>query len=183
ENWLTAERAHWKRRSVDVLVRCCDQLLATGALADATQAAQGGLERDSHSDTTVRAVMRCLALAGDRAGALKEFQGFAARLKADVGTEPDTETRALAERIRLEKAWRLPQTVGPGTTQARRGPLVGRAAELERLVDAWTACRRERRAAVGGVRGAAGVGKAPLAGGGGAGGGLRGAVGGGGPGV
>ncbi|PYO82353.1 MAG: hypothetical protein DMD65_09065 [Gemmatimonadetes bacterium] len=67
ENWLTAERAHWKRRSVDVLVRCCDQLLATGALADATQAAQGGLERDSHSDTTVRAVMRCLALAGDRA--------------------------------------------------------------------------------------------------------------------
>ena len=163
ENWLTAERAHWKRRSVDVLVRCCDQLLATGALADATQAAQGGLERDSHSDTAVRAVMRCLALAGDRAGALKEFQGFAARLKAEVGTEPDTETRALAERIRLEKAWRLPQTVGPGTTQARRGPLVGRAAELERLVDAWTACRRERRATVAVVEGDAGMGKTRLA--------------------
>ncbi|PYO82357.1 MAG: hypothetical protein DMD65_09070, partial [Gemmatimonadetes bacterium] len=65
--------------------------------------------------------------------------------------------------MRLEKAWRLPQTVGPGTTQARRGPLVGRAAELERLVDAWTACRRERRATVAVVEGDAGMGKTRLA--------------------
>jgi len=163
ENWLTAERAHWKRRSVDVLVRCCDQLLATGALADATQAAQGGLERDSHSDTAVRAVMRCLALAGDRAGALKEFQGFAASLKAEVGTEPDTETRELAERIRHERPLRVPQRVGPGTAEARRAPLVGRAAELERLVAAWATCRKERRATVAAVEGDAGMGKTRLA--------------------
>src|SRR3989441_4774203 len=104
ENWLTAERAHWKRRSVDVLLRCCDQLLATGALADATQAAQGGLERDSHSDTAVRAVMRCLALAGDRAGALKEFQGFAASLKARSEETSELQSRLhLVCRLLLEK--------------------------------------------------------------------------------
>src|SRR2546430_12770884 len=39
ENWLTAERGPWKPRSVDGLVRCCDQLLGTGALADAPHAA------------------------------------------------------------------------------------------------------------------------------------------------
>src|SRR5438034_11307668 len=103
--------------------------------------------------------MRCLALAGDRAGALEEFQGFAARLKADVGTEPDTETRALAARIRLEKAWRLPQTVGPGTTQARRGPLGGRPAERGGPGDAGTPCRRGRGRTGAGAEGAGGRGK------------------------
>src|SRR5881296_1258997 len=54
ETWLTTERAHWKRRSVDVLVRCCDEWLAAGALAEATRAAQDALGRDSHSDAAVR---------------------------------------------------------------------------------------------------------------------------------
>ncbi len=166
ENWLTAERAHWKRRSVDVLVRCCDELLGTGALAEATRAAQGALERDPHSDAAVRTVMRCVALAGDRAGALQEFQAFAMRLKAEVGTEPDTETRALAERIRHEKTWRLPDRVRAGGawgTESRRAPLVGRAAELERLGDAWATCRRQGRATVAVVDGDAGMGKTRLA--------------------
>src|SRR6266566_3946542 len=163
ENWLTAERAYWKRRSVDVLVRCCDELLATGALAEATQAARGAWERDAQSDAALRAVMRCLALAGDRAGALKAFQTFAVRLKAEVGTEPDAETRELAERIRHERPLRVPQRVGPGTAEARRAPLVGRAAELERLVAAWATCRKERRATVATVEGDAGMGKTRLA--------------------
>src|SRR6266540_1641529 len=150
----------------DFLVRCCDELLVTGALAEATRAAQGALERDPHSDAAVRTVMRCVALAGDRAGALQEFQAFAMRLKAEVGTEPDTETRALAERIRHEKAWRLPDRVRAGGawgTESRRAPLVGRAAELERLGDAWATCRRQGRATVAVVDGDAGMGKTRLA--------------------
>ena len=72
DNWLTAERAHWTRRSVEVLVACADRRLAAGALTEATGAARAALECGSTpSDAALRALMRCLALADDRAGALK----------------------------------------------------------------------------------------------------------------
>src|SRR2546426_1049137 len=109
-------------------------------------------------------------VAGDRAGALECYETFAARLAEEVDTEPDTDTKALAERVRRERAWRLPVGAGAGragvgeaATQSRRAPLVGRARELARLLEAWTACRRDRRAAVAIVEGDAGTGKTRLA--------------------
>jgi DNA-binding SARP family transcriptional activator len=163
DDWMTAERAHWRQRSVEVLIRCAEQLLAAGALTGATETARRALALDPLSDAAARAVMRCLALAGDRAGALEQGEIFARRLKAEVGTEPALETRALAERMRHERMWRLPQHLGGAPAEARRAPLVGRAVELERLVESWAACRRERRAAVAVVEGDAGLGKTRLA--------------------
>ncbi len=163
DDWMAAERAHWRQRSVDVLIRRAEELLATGGLADATQVAGRALALDRTSDAAVRAVMRCLALPGHRAEALEQFRAFAARLKAEVGTEPDAETRALAERVRHERTWRVPASARSAAGESRRAPLVGRAAELERLVAAWTACRRERRAAVVVMEGDAGMGKTRLA--------------------
>src|SRR5439155_834699 len=130
-NWLTAERAHWTRRSVEVLVACAVKRLAAGALAEATRAAQAALERGSTpSNAALRALMRCLALAEDLAGALKLYEDCAARLRAELGAEPDTETKALAERIRQGRTWRLPERVrdGEGAADSRRPPLVWRAA-------------------------------------------------------
>src|SRR3989442_811550 len=113
---------------------------------------------------------RQVPLPGDRAGALECYETFAARLAEDVDTEPDTDTKALAERVRRERAWRLPVGAGAGragvgeaAAQSRRAPLVGRARELARLLEAWTACRRDRRAAVAIVEGDAGTGKTRLA--------------------
>src|SRR6267378_4315371 len=123
-------------------------------------------ELDWRPETAVRSALRTLALAGDRAGALALFKAFASRLKRDLGAEPDAETRALAERVRLEKTWRLPQAVGDADARrsgSRRAPLVGRALELERLTGAWTACRAKRRATVAVIEGDAGAGKTRLA--------------------
>ncbi len=115
----------------------------------------------------MRAVLRCLALAGDRAAALQRFEEFAARLKAEVGTEPDAETQALAERVRRARTWPLPkrdavEASAVAAAHGRRGPLVGRSAELTQLLDAWARCRRDRRAALGVVEGDAGMGKTRL---------------------
>src|SRR5712691_5333850 len=170
EDWMTAERALWRGRSVDALLRRADELLGTGDLMGAHETAQRALGLDPTSDVAVRAAMRCRALGGDRAGALECYETFAARLAGEVDTEPDTDTKALAERVRRERAWRLPVGAGAGAGRAageaaesRRAPLVGRARELARLLEAWTACRRDRRAAVAIVEGDAGTGKTRLA--------------------
>jgi len=166
DNWLAAERQHWCRRSVDVLVHRAEQLLAAGDVASAHEMVQRARELDWRPETAVRSALRALALAGDRAGALALFKAFASRLKRDLDAEPDAETRALAERVRLEKTWRLPQAVGDADARrsgSRRAPLVGRALELERLTGAWTACRAKRRATVAVIEGDAGAGKTRLA--------------------
>src|SRR6266851_1520438 len=125
DDWLAAERQHWCRRSVDVLVRRAEQLLAAGNVAAAYDTVQRARELDWRPETAVRCALRTLALAGDRAGALALFKAFA--------------------------------------SASRRAPLVGRALELARLTDAWTACRAKGQATVVVIEGDAGAGKTRLA--------------------
>src|SRR5205823_5594438 len=97
--------------------------LARGDLAGAEDAARRAEQIDEHSDVAVRARLRALALAGDRGQALKAFAAFAERLQRDLGAEPDAETRALADRIRQGRAWRLPETASaPTGPESRRAP-------------------------------------------------------------
>jgi len=164
DDWMTAERTHWQRRSVAVLECLSTQLLARGDLVGAEDAARRAEQLDEHSDVAVRARMRALALAGDRGQALKVFTAFADRLRRDLSAEPDAETRALADRIRQGRRWRTPETAGAAPTgpESRRAPLVGRHAELERLVATWAACRAGRLG-VAIVEGDGGTGKTRLA--------------------
>lgn len=166
ENWLAAERAAWRARSVDALIRHGEALLGAGLAQDAADAARRALALDPTSEPAVRAGMRSLALAGDRAGALAQFDAFAARLATEVGAAPDAETVALAERVRRERVWRRPPRGAPGgewVVESRRTPLVGRGPELERLYAVWEACRLGPRAAVGLVAGDPGTGRTRLA--------------------
>lgn len=162
--WMASERTHWRRRSVELLVAVATGALAGGDPAAAYDAARRAQQLDEHSDLAVRAAMRALALCGDGGRALAEFAAFAARLESDLGGTPDAETQALADRIRGGRGWRLPehvQAAGTGS-ESRRAPLVGRAAELERLGVAWTASRRGRLG-VAIVEGDGGTGKTRLA--------------------
>ena len=166
DDWIAAERAFWRARSVDALIQRVEQLLRAGSVAPARAVAQRALGLARDSDRAVQAVMRCSALAGDRAGALAQFQAFAAHLSSEMGTEPADETKALAERIRRERVWRLPPGRATGEEVAatqQRAPLVGRAAELERMLEVWGACRRKRCPAVVILEGDAGTGKTRLA--------------------
>src|SRR6266513_748978 len=152
DDWMTSEREHWRRRSVEVLLWRADELLAGGDVAAALELGERALELDRESEAALRALMRGLALAGDRAGALKRFDSFATRLERELGTAPAPETRALAAQVRLERTWRLPKGGAAASTgeEPRRVPLVGRVRELAQLVEVWTACRRDRRPPRGG---------------------------------
>jgi DNA-binding SARP family transcriptional activator len=163
EHWLAAERALWRTRAVDALIRQSDVELGRGRAAEAVSLARRALALDRNADVAVRASMRALALAGDRAAALAAYEAFVTRLAAEVGGTPDAESVALAERIGRERAQprHLERAASLGA-ESRRAPLVGRAAELERLGEVWAGCRRAGRAAVGVVTGDAGTGKSRL---------------------
>src|SRR2546423_7229149 len=143
DDWMTAERTRWQRRSVAVLERLSTQRLARGDLVGAEDAAHRAEQLDEHSDVAVRARLRALALTGDRGQALAAFTAFAARLQRDLGAEPDAETRALADRIRQGRGGRPPPKgrAGPPGPGARRAPPGGRGGALGRLAAARAACR------------------------------------------
>src|SRR5437764_1201781 len=151
-------------RPVAILECLSTQRLARGDVVGAEDAARRAEQLDEHSDVAVRTRLRALALTGDRGQALAAFTAFAGRLKRDLGAEPDAETRALADRIRQGRGWRLPETVraAPTGPESRRAPLVGRSGELERLVTTWAACR-DGRIGVAIVEGDGGTGKTRLA--------------------
>ena len=164
EEWLAAERMHWRRRGVEVLVGCAAALLRAGRTADASTMAERAAVLDPRSDLAMRELMRALALVGERAVALERFDGFARRLEEELGVPPEPETLALAARIRRERSARPaePARTRRDTGAESRRPLVGRAAELARLLDAAATCREERRATALVLEGDAGSGKTRL---------------------
>jgi DNA-binding SARP family transcriptional activator len=161
EDWLAAERAAWRSRSVEALVRCAEELLAAGQARDAAAAGQRAQSLDPRSDVVARTLMRSLALNGERAAALECYQAFAARLQEEFGVQPDPETVALSERVRRER----PPPAGRPKGQAvfdRRLPLVGRESDLGRLLAAADSCRMQHRAVALVIDGDAGSGKSRL---------------------
>ena len=158
DDWMSAERAYWQRRSVEVLVSESGKALSSGDLETAEQAARAAEELDPASAVAVRALLRALALAGDRGRALATITAFAERLKQN-GETPDAETEALAARIRDDRTLRLQAP----RSESRRAPLVGRSAELDRLVGTWDRCRQGGRGGVVLIEGHGGTGKSRLA--------------------
>ena len=166
EDWLGAERGAWRRRSVEVLVRHAQELARNGHPSDGATTARRALALDPLSDTAAAATVHALALAGERGAALETYEAFVARLAAQVGSAPSESLVALAERVRNEKAWKLPAGIEPEQrrgAESRRTPLIGRERELTALLGLWETCRSERRATVAFVGGEAGSGKTRLA--------------------
>lgn len=157
ENWLAVERVFWRTQALEALVSCAEAQLARG---DAVAAARDGLRAlrfDPTSETAARTAMRALALAGDRAGALRVADGVARALHDALNARPSAETARLVERIREARVGRRLLAASP--TARPRPPLCGRTAELEGLGAAWERVRREGIGQVVLVEGEPGEGK------------------------
>ena len=155
EDWLEAERRHWRAREVDVLAHRAEELLAQGSTTLAIVVAEQALALDPLSERAARAVMRSRLLSGDRRGALECGHRFAARLKSELGLEMSAELRHLRD---VADAPVAESRAGRIASQAERTPFVGRERELARLLEVWAACRETRRAALSVVTGDPGAG-------------------------
>jgi len=163
ENWLTAEREHWCRRGVEVLVQAAESLARVGKPQEGSGLASRALGLLPTSELALRAALRCRSLVGDRSGALELFERFQARLAEDVGVEPGEETRALMERVRRERAPRPEvRATFAEAESAIRPPLEGRGDELQRLLTLAGESARGRRGVLLVLEADSGMGKSRL---------------------
>jgi len=160
EDWLAAEREQWRRRGLEVLVRCADALARAGKTSEACGVAARAVALEPTSETAFRAALRSLSLAGDRSGALDLCERFHAHL-AELGLTPGEDSRALIERVRRQREVRRDVTLD-GDDLFVRPPLGGRAGELGRLLEEAARAARSRRPVVVLLEGESGVGKTRL---------------------
>lgn len=162
EEWLSRERRSWNERAVDALLRLAQAELDSGSQRAAAGAARRAVAIAPCAEAAVISLMRALALDGDHAGALREYDDLASRMAAEVGTRPSASCSDLAERIRRTPGV-LRSRGREQPSDRRRAPLIGRSAELERLIAAWRLGRDAGRAGATFLVGDAGVGKSRLA--------------------
>jgi DNA-binding SARP family transcriptional activator/tetratricopeptide (TPR) repeat protein len=155
EDWVLTERQEQLRREAALF----DELIGRAQRAEDYVGAVGWARRRcalSPLDEPAHCVLlRAMAAAGDRAGAVAAGREFVERLRAELGVGPVAATRAaLAE---LADAPIAPVRGGPGGQAA----LFGRRRELAVLNEAWSMARAGRGRVVV-LTGEGGIGKTRL---------------------
>ena len=104
EHWLERERSRLSGRAHGALLKLAAESEAAGRLDAAIEWTRRALGIREGDEPTVRRLIALLDNAGDRAGALREYERFAGVLSAELDSDPAPETRTLiaAVRARLE---------------------------------------------------------------------------------
>lgn len=164
EQWALVQREAVRQRAWDALAHLSRRYQAQGNLDQAIASARRQLDLDPLNEISQRQLMRLLADGGQRSAALAQYEQSRALLQADLGVDPEPETRELYERLKAGRAY--PAAVAPAAgpppahnLPAQATPFIGRRAELAHLADQLTdpACRLLA------IVGPGGVGKTRLA--------------------
>ncbi len=99
EEWLRQERERLHGLALKVMADLTARQLRNGRVAAAQATARRQLELETWSESAHRQLIEALALAGDRGGALAQFDRCREILQAEMGLSPEPETVALVERI------------------------------------------------------------------------------------
>jgi DNA-binding SARP family transcriptional activator len=175
EEWaLIAREAHRERllEALERLACSCEQI---GDSDGALEWSRRAIAVDPLSEDAHRGLIARLAASGDRARALMVYRALAERLRRELSVAPSAATRALVEQLRTDGEQRpsadpvaaprdpagAPAFADPVAAPAPQ-PLIGRARELDRLLEAWSGVQAGAGAVVS-VCGDAGIGKTRLA--------------------
>ncbi len=143
ERWLDGERSRLKGQAAHAAWSLVEQAEAQGDLAKAGEWARRATAFVPDDEAALRRLIALLDRAGDRAGAIREYEAFAKRLREDYEAEPAPETTALIESVRARQQANgavLPSV--PVTKQAAAAPVTSVTVEARR---SW----RTRRLAAG----------------------------------
>lgn len=102
EEWAERQRTRLERLLKKAFRGLVSQHAGDDRTPEALLAARAWVETDPLDDEGNHAVIELLAASGQRAEALRHFDGFAERLQRDLELTPVDETRALVDRIRAE---------------------------------------------------------------------------------
>jgi DNA-binding SARP family transcriptional activator len=102
ERWVDSRRAKYARTFRRACREVLDRRLGTRDFAGAIAVAERWTANDPTDDEAQHRLIATLAVAGERAEALRQYETYA-RLLAPDGLEPLDETRQLVERLRTER--------------------------------------------------------------------------------
>ena len=99
--WLDAERERLRALLARAALRLARDQTASGATTAAVQSARRSAELAQSDETIVRDVIKLLHQAGEFSTAVRVYDDFASLLSRSYELEPSSETRALADAMRL----------------------------------------------------------------------------------
>lgn len=139
EGWVDAQEARITRLHRQACRRAIDGLAEAGALEEALARARAWAELDPLDDEAQHRLIELMAATGDRSGALRQYDRYAALVESQLELEPLDDTRALVERIRQGEVGErrtpaVPQEATP-PAEAAAAPASGGPGGGERVPD------------------------------------------------
>jgi len=134
-DWLIPERERWERLYREAMLGWARGLEAGSAYTEALKVYQELLSQDPLQEAEQQAVIRLLALGGDRNAALRQYEQYKVLLLDQLRLEPSPEMQAMYEQIR---SGGLPLPANQSLLQTlAEPPLVGRAEDWAWLESHW----------------------------------------------
>jgi adenylate cyclase len=99
ESWRRSEATRCRDQAVDVLNRLMAQVSDAGETDGAIETGQRILTLDPLHESAVRRLMRLYAGSGRRSAAIQLYRALTDSLRADLGAQPEAQTRAVFEEI------------------------------------------------------------------------------------
>jgi DNA-binding SARP family transcriptional activator/tetratricopeptide (TPR) repeat protein len=173
EDWCAAEAEGLRRELMATLAALADRQEGDGDLSSAIASVRRWLDLDPLHEPAHQALIRLLAVSGDRAGALAQYRECVRTLSRELGVPPLAGTTRLHEEVQrgtlvatatatatATARVAMPATV-PAVGTVVPPALVGRSAELGHLRDAYDTIDGSARVVL--LEGEAGIGKTRLA--------------------
>jgi DNA-binding SARP family transcriptional activator/tetratricopeptide (TPR) repeat protein len=159
DEWILSPRERLRSRYLDLAAATIGRYRGERRFAEAIALTQRMRDLDPLREDAARLAMALRYEAGDRAGALREFESFRALLRSEIGATPMHETLSLHDVIRRHGALDAADT--PAVSASYALPFEGRESELATLRHVWQrAARGAGQLAF--VSGEAGIGKTRL---------------------
>jgi DNA-binding SARP family transcriptional activator/tetratricopeptide (TPR) repeat protein len=159
EDWLSDERERLRELAISALRTLLTHHSASGATAEAIQAALRLASIDPLNEPAHRTLIGLYAATGRRGVALRHYETFAQRLKRELDVGPEPETVRCYEQVLRSDARRTPSERWQiSVARLPSIPLVGRDNDLGRLMRALDGAWQGHGATVA-IVGEAGVGK------------------------
>jgi TolB-like protein/DNA-binding SARP family transcriptional activator/Flp pilus assembly protein TadD len=122
DDWSATERLVIQQQAANALDAGSKKLALEGDAAKALTLARQWIAIEPLSEAAHRRVMRLLFDAGDRTGAIQQYQACAQLLRNELGIEPSPETTDFLETIRLGPADMARSSSQKGTIQTDSDP-------------------------------------------------------------
>jgi DNA-binding SARP family transcriptional activator len=134
DEWIERRREQYRAQFCELLLRLAHARHARGDVSGGLEYVKILLHYDRWREDGLRLFMELRHQAGDRAGALREYQELARRLKDEIGAEPMPETVRLFQRITGDETPAALSTpgakAGASNLPSRRTTLHGREQDI-----------------------------------------------------